>query len=245
MSDLLSNILDGFVAGGTLALAGATVYLGRESARVAVDAVTPRVFVSDLEVRDRPVIDRADWLRPKGDLKAPEPGSMWSLKNNGDTPLGLIATCNLTNESAITALVRFSGQPSTRLSSAMAVEDPSMEVAAERQGEWCVVRPGSIVRCKILWTRHAADWANDWEHGDSPPGAMPVNTVTVTIRGATAEAIDTCELRFGTHVLARDDNEFWVIGAQGGTGPGEVPSPVAEIGLMRRTYSGSLLRRRR
>ena len=51
-SELVPDVLSGLVAAGTLALASATVYLGRGAARAAIDAVSPRVVVTWLQAED-------------------------------------------------------------------------------------------------------------------------------------------------------------------------------------------------
>ena len=162
-SDLLPDLLSGLVAGGTLALAGATVYLGRASARVAVDAVSPRVFVSRLNVEPQPV----NWPNVAGaEPQSINPGLAWSLAQHGADRLGQQASARLRNESGVSALVR-PEPPGRRRDLGIGWTNPQMPVTPSRQGEWYVVGPGREMVFTMYWWRPASAWAESLENRDA------------------------------------------------------------------------------
>jgi len=240
-SDLLPDLLSGLVAGGTLALAGATVYLGRASARVAVDAVSPRVFVSRLNVEPQPV----NWPNVAGaEPQSINPGLAWSLAQHGADRLGQEASARLRNESGVSALVRPEPPEDVEIS----VSDwtnPQMPVTPSRQGEWYVAGPGREMVLTMYWWRPASAWAESWKTGT--PGYPPRATVAISVRGATGEATDSCKISFGGYVLVPHPREDgWVIGVRDEPWrdiPGMTPPPVTSIGLMERAYSSPFRRR--
>lgn len=242
--DLIPDLLDGLVAGGTLALAGATVYLGRESARVAVDTGTPRVFLSQLQVPEQPFTPA---VVAGGEPQEVKPGLIWSLAQHGRDKLGLEANFRLTNESTMTALVRLDTPPDTEIMSVHVLPTDRYLVEVPLQGDWHVIGPGAQAACSMIWWKPASEWADLWTRGT--PDSPPLTTVTVNVRGSSGEAYDSCKVSFGSYVVVPHPREDgWVIGIRDVPWlkvPGTIPGPATDIGLMQRSYHRRLLRRRR
>ena len=109
-SEVVPDVLSGLVAVGTLALASATVYLGKGAARAATDAVSPRVVVTWLQAEDEARNRPAAAGTGAGAIR---PGTPWPMGRHGVTLVGMRAMGQLRNESAVTALVRFECGPSS------------------------------------------------------------------------------------------------------------------------------------
>ena len=236
-------MLSGLVAAGTLALASATVYLGRGAARAAIDAVSPRVVVTWLlaedEARGRPAGAGAG-------AAAIRPGTAWPMGQHGATLVGMRAVGQLRNESAVTALVRFECGPGCE-AGPVTVRDPDPlggppgSLVLTRQGQWYVLSPGVMADFSILWWQPAAAWAQAWQRREQDPQPQPpVTTAQLIVRGASGDAEDRCTLTFGGYLVAPDPGEDgWVIAI---VDPhdrgirGYAPPRLAAIGLMRRSY---------
>jgi hypothetical protein len=249
-SELVPDILNGLVATGTLALAGATVFVGRAAVRGSVDARCPRVVVTSFWVEDEPRTVAIAANVEAGEIK---PGLPWSMAQHGADLIGLRAVGQLRNERAVTALFRFecgtdcSPGPVTcrdpdRLGGLM-VPAPS----PPRDG-WHVIAPGGWADFSMLWLQPASAWAEAWPRGGtSPESSPPVTRAQIVVRGASGDAQDRCDLTFGGYVVVPHPREDgWVIAAvdkHWRSIPGTAPERVATIGLMRRSYPG-LIRRR-
>ena len=142
---MVPDVLSGLVAVGTLALASATVYLGKGAARAAIDAVSPRVVVTWLQAEDGA---RSQPAGAGADAGAIRPGTPWPMGQHGRTLVGMLAVGQLRNESAVTALVRFESGPSSE-AAPVTFRDPNplggppASLALTRQGEWYVLSPGA------------------------------------------------------------------------------------------------------
>jgi hypothetical protein len=242
-SEFVPDVLSGLVAAGTLALASATVYLGKGAARAAIDAASPRVVVTWLqaenEARNRPVT-------PGTDAGAIRPGTAWPMAQHGVTPVAIRAVGQMRNESTVTALVRFecgadseAGPVTFRDTSALG--GPPAHTALTRQGEWYVLSPGATAGFSILWWQAASTWAEAWrQYMRAPETPAPVTTARLIVRGVSGDAHDSCDLIFGGYLLVPHPREdAWVIAIvdqQDRGMRGYAPPRVATVGLMRRSY---------
>ena len=242
-SEVVPDVLSGLVAAGTLALASATVYLGKGAAHAATDAVSPRVVVTWLQAEDEARNRPAAAGTGAGAIR---PGTPWPMGQHGVTLIGMRAVGQLRNESAATALVRFECGPSSEVA-LVTFRDPNppggppVNVALTRHGEWYVLSPGATTGFSILWWQPASTWAEAWRRHELDPESHPPTTTTqLIVRGATGDAEDRCELTLGGYLVTphpRDDG--WVIAV---VDPhdrgmrGYAPPRVAAIGLMRRSY---------
>ena len=240
-SEVVPDVLSGLVAVGTLALASATVYLGKGAARAAIDAVSPRVVVTWLQVEDE-----ARSRSAGAGAGAIRPGTPWPTGQHGVTLVGMRAVGELRNESAVTALVRFECDPSSE-AAPVTFRDadprggPPTNLALTRQGEWYVLSPGGTADFSILWWQPASTWAEAWgRHEQDPQPHPPVTTAQLIVRGVSGDAEDRCELTFGGYVVAPHPREDgWVIAVVDPRDRGMrgyVPPRFAAIGLMRRSY---------
>ena len=240
---MVPDVLSGLVAAGTLALAGATVYLGRGAARAAIDAVSPRVVVTWLQAEDEACTRPAGAGAAAGAIR---PGTAWPLGQHGLTLVGLRAVGQYRNESAVTALVRFECGPGCE-AAPVTFRDPDplggppASVALPRQGEWQVLSPGGTADFSIFWWQPASAWAEAWRrHEQDPQPQPPVAIAQLIVRGASGDAEDRCELTFGGYVVAPHPREDgWVIAVVDPRDRGlrgYVPPRFAAIGLMRRSY---------
>ncbi len=248
-SELVPDILNGLVAAGTLALAGATVFVGRAAVRAAVDGRCPRVIVTQLQVEDEP----RNWpVAAKAEPEKIKLGVSWSMAQHGADRIGMQAVGQLRNERAFTALFRFEFDPDCELGSVLC-RDPSplsglavTQPAPPREG-WYVIVPGGGADFSIVWWQPASAWEKAWQRGDGDPESPPTTTVRLVVRGASGDAVDRCDLTFGGYVVVPHPREDgWVIAIVDQSWrniPGTAPERVARIGLMRRSYPG--LRRRR
>jgi hypothetical protein len=248
-SELVPDILNGCVAAGTLALAGATVFVGRAAVRAAVDGRCPRVIVTELQVVDEPRNWPISAKAEPGEIKA---GISWDMAQYGADRIGMKATGQLRNERAVTALFRLDCDPDCVVGpvlcrdpnpiSGLAVTQP-----APREG-WYVIVPGGGADFSIIWWQPASAWAQAWQRGaGNPELSPPTTTVRLVVRGASGDAVDRCDLTFGGYVVVpRPREDGWVIAIVDRSWrniPGTAPERVARIGLMRRSYPG--FRRRR
>jgi hypothetical protein len=242
-SEVVPDVLSGLVAAGTLALAGATVYLGRGAAHAAINAASPRVVVTWL------LADDAARARPTAagtDAGAIRPGTPWPMSQHGATLVGIRAVGQVRNESAVTALVRLECGPDTE-AGPVTFRDPDplggppVNVALTRQGEWHVLSPGATADFSILWWQPASTWAEAWRrHVQDPQTPPPVTTTRLIVRGASGDAQDQCDLIFGGYLMVPHPREdTWVIAivdpADRGM-RGYAPPRLATIGLMQRSY---------
>lgn len=242
-SEFVPDVLSGLVAAGTLALASATVYLGKGAAHAAIDAASPRVVVTWLqaenEARNRPITSGTD-------AGAIRPGTAWPMAQHGVTPVAIRAVGQMRNESAVTALVRFecdadseAGPVTFRDTSPLG--GPPAHIALPRQGEWYVLSPGATADFSILWWQAASTWAEAWRrHMQAPEAPAPVTTARLVVRGVSGDAHDLCDLTFGGYLLVPHPREdAWMIAM---VDPhdrgmrGYAPPHVAAVGLMRRSY---------
>lgn len=239
-SELLPDVLDGLVAAGTLALAAATVYVGRVAIRGALDNTAPRVVVRWLRVDDQPV-NRPGTLG--ADLPTIKPGTSWILKTHGDHKIGLRAVGHLRNEGGTTALLQFRPEADVEVRS-VTYQDPSpipggpeVAVGLPEQDGWYVIAPGGEATFRLVWWRSASEWAKS--HERQP---VPVKMVQVAVRGVSGSTRDLCNLTFGGYVLApKPGEDGWVIAPvnrEAAEIPGTVPPRLASVGFMRRSYPG-------
>ncbi len=239
-SELVPDLLNGLVAGGTLALASVTFYLGRSTTRAALDATSPHVAVTRFRVDENPV----SWSA--GVNTAPEmiiePGRTWNVADRGGTLAGIMAVGELRNESAITALVRFELVPNSAVDVTI-LDDPGLvggmkRIYAFQQGEWCVIPAGRRATFTIYWGQPVSTWAEAWRrHEQELP---PRTTIRLILRGASGNAEDRCDLTFGCYLVVPPPREDeWVItpvDPASRESPGTAPPRVARVGLMRRSY---------
>ncbi len=240
---MVPDVLDGLVAAGTLALAGATVYLGRGAARAAIDNASPRVVLTWLraedEARNLPVAAAPDG----GVIK---PGIPWPMSQHGATLVGMRAVGQARNESAVTALARFECGPGSEVGPVTfrdlnPVGGPPANVPLARQGEWYVISPGATASFSIFWWQAASSWAAAWQHHEQDPASPPpATTARLIVRGAGGHSEDRCELTFGGYIVASHPRgDGWVIAIVDPHDrgmPGYAPPRFAHIGLMHRSY---------
>lgn len=233
-SELVPDIINGLVAAGTLALAGATVYVGRAAARAALDAASPRVVVRRLEVADQPV---SLPLTANAGPQEIDAGLKWSMAQHGQDRIGLVVNGNLYNEGSATALFRFELDADCQLES---VTRPiTIPPDVPEQDGWFLLEPGGIADFAVIWWQAASTWAYAWER-PAAPETPPTSTMRLIVRGTSGDTSDRCDFAFGGYVIVPHPREDgWVIAAvdrQWRTIPGTVPQRTANIGLMRRAY---------
>jgi hypothetical protein len=236
---MLRDILDGFVAAGTLALAGSTVWLGRatrsavrEAYRTRVDASAQRVTPHGFGVAETcvhpPTVARADPCEFGV-------GIPWSLSQQGDAIIGLWSRLKLQNEGAVTALVRFTCPEGVALWQLAGPMPDGFNPPLEHQNEdWLVFPPGIDAQVRFIWWQSANRWALA-----ADAGGVPTTTVVATIRDARGGAVDEYRLTFGAQVLARHPTQDgWVIAPRDMSllVPNPPLPPVARIDALPRTY---------
>ena len=224
-SELVPDLLNGLVAAGTLALAGATVSLGSSARRGAVDAASHRVVVSRLEVagvKSRSTI-------PGGVGQTITEARPWDMIQHNNTKIGLVGRAHLWNEGTATGLLR--------------LEAPDAEVEYDlpelyKQENCYIVPTDSSSILHMTWWQTAESWRDIWLRrvkDPSSPEPPPNVVLRLRVRGATGEVHDSCELSFGAYPLQpHATNDSWFV-----TPPSLQPGC---IGLMHRKYHG---RRRR
>jgi hypothetical protein len=242
-SELVPDLLNGLVAAGTFALASVTFYLSRSTARAAVDATSPHVAVTGFRVNENPV----GWSAGVNTVPEMiiEPGRTWNLAQHGATLAGIMAVGELRNESAIMALVRFELVPNSAVEVTV-LDDPGLvgglkRMYALRQGEWYVIPAGRRAAFTIYWGQPVSTWAEAWRcHEQEPASPPPVTTIGLILRGASGNAIDRCDLTFGSYVVVssprEDEWEITPLDPASRDSPGTAPPHVASVGLMRRSY---------
>jgi hypothetical protein len=239
-SELVPDLINGLVALGTLALAGATVFVGRSAVRATVDTASPRVFVSRLLVEPEP----RNWpITANVEPGTIAPGLAWSMTQHGRDRIGLEAHGRFRNESPVSALFRFECASGVQVGQVVEGHG-QVRPSALRQERWYVAPPSSEMNFTIIWWRQASVWAEAWPKSVS--GAMaesaPVTTVQLVVRGATGDAEDWCDLTFGRYVVVPSPREdgcvIAIIDTPWKGVPGTTPEPITQIGLMRRSYRG-------
>lgn len=247
-SEVVPDVLNGLVAAGTLALAGATVFVGRAAVRASVDGRCPRTIVTQLQVEDEP----RNWpVAAKAEAGKIKPGVSWSMAQHGADRIGLTAVAQLRNERAVTALFRIEYHQDCEVGTVLC-RDPTGGLAVPETGQqqdgWHVIVPGGMADISIIWWQRAFAWAQAWERGaQDPESSAPTTTVRLIVHGASGDAVDRCELAFGGYVVVRHPREDgWVIATVDRSWreiPGTTPKRVVRIGLMRRSYPGFFRRR--
>jgi hypothetical protein len=238
-SELVPDIFSGLVAAGTLALASATVYVGRVAVRSALDSSAPRVVVTQLWVEDAPVNTPVAGGADAGQIP---PGTSWSMRQHGLDKVGLRATGHLKNEGTTTALFSFEHSPDVDVGPVTyMVPSPLGGPAtpaplAEQEGLY-VIPPSDEANFRLIWWRSASDWATAWDKQ-----SVPTATARLSLRGVSGQARDRCDLTFGGYVMVPHPREDgWVVAIVNKLSaeiPGTAPPRLARIGLMRRTYLG-------
>lgn len=253
---VVTHILDGLVAAGTLALAGVTAWLAfvsrnavGEAYRARVDAESHRLVVSGLLIEERPV------TKPRVAGAEPFPaevGTHWDLTQHGQVSLGQVIRASLFNEGRATCLLRLVPPDSvenvtfkippgpwdpTPDDHVMPEAEPLRSIELPDGGVWQLLGPGPTAEITFVWWRTAREWASDWQ----PPSPPPTVSVTVEARDQTESVADGCVLTAGAHVLMpKPTQDGWLIV------PHDLrhviqnppPGPVTTAALLQRTYPG-------
>jgi hypothetical protein len=242
-----NDILEGLVAGGTLALAGATTVLAfasrhatREAYWARVDASAPRLVVRSFRIYRVPMHQD-----PDGGRVAPsEEGAPWDMTQAGDVLLGTRAGAAVVNEGVTSALLRVECPEDVRCSVALDQEHegrirrsvPATARDIETEGGWYHIEPGFRAVVTLTWWRSARRWSEIWDASEPPP----TRTVTMIVHDTTGSVEDRCDLRFGAYVMMpRPVEDGWMVaGREVSSGvPVLPPDQVVITGLVRRTYS--------
>jgi hypothetical protein len=109
-SELVPDLLNGLVAGGTLALAKATYAAVQATRHGAVDAASHRVLVTQFWVDTA----RAE-SQVSGSTLDMKPGTSWDLTQSRYTRIALRAVGHLRNEGVATARLNFDPGPGVKL----------------------------------------------------------------------------------------------------------------------------------
>ena len=237
-SEVVPDILNGLVAAGTLALAGATVFVGRAAVRASIDGRCPRTVVAQLQVEDEP----RNWpVAAKAEPGEIKPRTLVEVAQHGADRMGIKAVALLRNERTVTALFRIEHDSDCEVSTVVCRDpDPISGLAvtqpAPQQEGWYVIAPGGGADINFIWWRSSSAWADAWRRGaEYPELSPPTTTARLTVRGASGDAVDRCDLTFGGYVLVpypREDG--WVIAIVDRPWrkiPGTAPERVARIGL--------------
>jgi hypothetical protein len=218
MSDLTADLLNGLVAAGTLALAGATVYLGRATRNAALDSTLPRVVVAELaidpSVRQQP--------RVAGEHPPPIDPSRWGMTQHGDDLIGLRAVARLRNEGDSSAWLQVTHANGMQI-------DTSTLPRLERQDGRYVLPPhfGQNVDLLLTWWQPIRKWS-------VTAGEVPATTVQLVVHSASRLARDECTLTIGAVLVKRlPVRDGWLLTAGNDD---SLPVVVANVGIMRRTY---------
>jgi len=244
-SEVVPDILNGLVATGTLALAGATVFVGRAAVRASIDGRCPRTIVTQLQVED----EARNWpVSAKAESDKIKPGIPWSMAQHGADRIGMTAVALLRNERTVTALFRIEHDSDCEVSAVVChdpdpISGPAVTQPTPQQEGWHVLAPGGGADIGVIWWRQASAWADAWRRGaENPELSPPTVTARLTVRGASGDAVDRCDLTFGGYVVVPHPREDgWVIAIVDRSWrkiPGTAPERVARIGLMRRSYPG-------
>jgi hypothetical protein len=242
-SEVVPDILNGLVAAGTLALAGATVYVGRIAVRSALDTSAPRVVVTQLWVPDPPVNTPVAGGADAGSI---QPGTTWSMRQHGLDRVGLRASGHLRNEGTATVLFSFEHSPDVEVDHVTYMDPsplggPAASAPLVEQEGWYVIRPSGEANFRFIWWKSASDWAAAWDQQ-----SVPTVTARLLVRGVSGQARDRCDLTFGGYVMVPHPREDgWVVAIVNNLSaqiPGTAPPRLARIGLMRRAYPGPFRR---
>jgi hypothetical protein len=237
---VLTDVFDGLVAAGTLALAGVTYRLGRATSRSVQEAYRARIDESAHRVMPHGFTVATKCVNPRvaanTDPYQFDPGTTWSLAQHGGTHIGLWSYLSFRNEGGVSALLRFALPEGVELWEP--VGDEGLAVSApERQNEdWLVLLPGTDSEVRFIWWQAADRWALAADEGD-----VPCATLVATISDATGGARDECELTFGAQVLWRHPTEDgWIVAARDmrHTIPDPPGPPVVRVGQLVRSYPG-------
>jgi len=231
-----ADVLNGFVAAGTLALAVATGWMAvvtramaRESSRARLDALAPNIAVLQLWVEGAPVRPGPAADAPTVDIP---PGTTWNMTQDGDARIGARASGVLINEGATTAHLKLLASPEMEVVIAQDLGARG-SLAVTKQGDYWIVGPHMRVKFGFTLWQSALSWAERWkESGDSPP---VLGHVDIEVTSGTAAVVDTCRLSFGMLPFVRHPTEdgWLVAGSQRYPGPARA---LADIGPMARTY---------
>lgn len=240
---MLVEVLGGFVAAGTLALAGVTGWMAvatramvRESSRARLDALAPNITVLQLKVEKAPVRQGPSADAPTVDVP---PGTLWSMAKDGDARIGVRASGVLVNEGATSAQLKLLAPPEVEIQHVVAdyIEGPGASgppPVLTKQGDYWMVRPHMRVNSGfILWK--SAQWWAERSNGSGRDAAPVLGHVDVEVTSAAAAVVDSCRLSFGMLPFVRHPtDDGWVVaGSQRYSGPAPAR---ADIGPMVRTY---------
>jgi hypothetical protein len=233
----------------TFVLALLTVWLGveatlaaREAYRARMDDLAPRVFVVELDIREKAV------TRPGTvDADPPEvpPATPWPLGQYGAQQLGLQVRARLRNEGAHSGLLKVTCPAGVeirpgRMGYSRAVESRGFDgeptwgwIPLSKREGWRLVPPATDAGVELIWWRSSQDWADAWAPETKPPAA----TVELEVCDVTGRVRDKCKFDFGAFPLVEHPIHGWVTAARGL--PPLQPEPVASVGLLDRSYRGA------
>lgn len=251
-------MLEAAVAVGTLLLAGATVWLGRQtkgsvrqSLLARLDQMAPAVLVTRAEILDTAV---ATAPFEAGSRVLPARRE-WLLSQSGDESLGVRCTISVANEGARSAMVRLvTADGDTLLPAAPSQEGlqaevvvaypvsdpPSLDlqsvVLLSALGQWTIIPPGIEAQFAVTYWAPAHAWNTEAQVARTDPNVERRRFV-IEVKAGPASVLDRWEIEFYKLALWFDPTGRVIVASSDPTGmPAPFPGAAVTVGDMTREY---------
>ena len=228
MTDVPADVINGFVALGTLALATATTFTLASARRDGVDRIAPRIVVTQLDFLD---------VKAESQIAGKTPsmaaGTPWDARQYAETSLALTVAVNLVNEGESTGFFKFDGlgvesAGFTDMDTGDSLRAYTLTSLAQQNG-WYIMPPHREAVVYLTWWNQTKAW--------NVPGGLS-KTLVLTSRGALADSpVDTCRLSLRATLFAEEQGHL-VIANQDTAAKNQYKAPlkITEIGFLTRAY---------